>query len=307
MFGFPVILSGSAWTFDYAHPIRTTTPSITEGTSNTVLMSEIILSATDDAHDTRGDFLNDDMNYVGWGFSSINPPNSPVADVLPTCGGQTPLSPCIVGSSHYQSARSFHIGGVNSVFADGSVRFIPNTISQTVWAEYATKDGGEYDPGDSGSSTGSSGLADGSFATPPLTANSFQVDPTGSPWTFKGYAYLQNSSGAWNFPAGFGQTGVIQNYQGSAGSVSQSFQLSSGSHTVSFQYVGRPGSGDVSVTVALDGNTVGVAPPPGSGTWQSYTTPSFTVSTSGSYTLTLTATSPTQTDSSDAITGVMVN
>ena len=41
------------------------------------------------------------------------------------------------------AARSFHPGGVNCLFADGSVHFIGNKISLTTWRALATRDGRE--------------------------------------------------------------------------------------------------------------------------------------------------------------------
>ena len=41
------------------------------------------------------------------------------------------------------AARSFHPGGVNALFADGSVRFVKDTISPTVWHALGTRAGGE--------------------------------------------------------------------------------------------------------------------------------------------------------------------
>ena len=40
-------------------------------------------------------------------------------------------------------AASFHPGGVNCAFADGSVHFIPDTIDLTTYQSLATIDGGE--------------------------------------------------------------------------------------------------------------------------------------------------------------------
>ena len=41
------------------------------------------------------------------------------------------------------AARSQHSGGVNVSFADGSVRFIKNSISPATWRAVGTKGGGE--------------------------------------------------------------------------------------------------------------------------------------------------------------------
>jgi prepilin-type processing-associated H-X9-DG protein len=41
------------------------------------------------------------------------------------------------------SAQSYHTGGVGVLFADGSARLVPNTVSQNTWKALATIDGGE--------------------------------------------------------------------------------------------------------------------------------------------------------------------
>lgn len=44
------------------------------------------------------------------------------------------------------AARSLHPGGVNSLFCDGSARFIDNGVSEFVWRAYSTRAGREVDP-----------------------------------------------------------------------------------------------------------------------------------------------------------------
>jgi prepilin-type processing-associated H-X9-DG protein len=39
--------------------------------------------------------------------------------------------------------RSYHTGGINGAMADGSVRFIPETIANIPWRAMHTRDGGE--------------------------------------------------------------------------------------------------------------------------------------------------------------------
>jgi prepilin-type N-terminal cleavage/methylation domain-containing protein/prepilin-type processing-associated H-X9-DG protein len=41
------------------------------------------------------------------------------------------------------TARSYHAGGVNTAFVDGSVHFIANTIPQATWRALGTRNGGE--------------------------------------------------------------------------------------------------------------------------------------------------------------------
>jgi prepilin-type N-terminal cleavage/methylation domain-containing protein/prepilin-type processing-associated H-X9-DG protein len=43
----------------------------------------------------------------------------------------------------FGNVSSYHSGGVNCLFADGSTRFIKNSINQTVWWALGTKGGGE--------------------------------------------------------------------------------------------------------------------------------------------------------------------
>jgi len=44
------------------------------------------------------------------------------------------------------TARSYHVGGVNTVLLDGSVRWIADEIDLGVWQAYATRSGGEIIP-----------------------------------------------------------------------------------------------------------------------------------------------------------------
>ena len=46
-------------------------------------------------------------------------------------------------------ASSNHPGGVNILLADGSVRFVKNSIGQTVWMSLGSRDGGEVVSSDS--------------------------------------------------------------------------------------------------------------------------------------------------------------
>ena len=46
----------------------------------------------------------------------------------------------------YKSARSRHPGGVNVIYGDGSLRFVPNDIAADVWRATGTMNGSETLP-----------------------------------------------------------------------------------------------------------------------------------------------------------------
>jgi len=79
-------------------------------------------------------------------FNTVVPPNG---------GGQIQWAACRNGccaqSQHadYNNATSNHPGGVNVLMADGSSRFIKNSISWTAWWSLGTRSGGEVISSDS--------------------------------------------------------------------------------------------------------------------------------------------------------------
>jgi prepilin-type processing-associated H-X9-DG protein len=69
--------------------------------------------------------------------------------VQPNGGGQYTWNSCRVGccqqaqAAHYLPASSYHPGGANVLAADGSVKFIKNTISPQMWWALGTRANGE--------------------------------------------------------------------------------------------------------------------------------------------------------------------
>ncbi len=114
----------------------------TDGTSNTMIMSEAIMAANDTDFDIRGDMLNDDRPCTQ--YMTINTPNSGT-DVTRFCVNNGTNPPCTsAGSVNSQkSARSNHTGGVNVLLADGHVTFINDNIAIEVWRAIGTMNGGE--------------------------------------------------------------------------------------------------------------------------------------------------------------------
>jgi prepilin-type N-terminal cleavage/methylation domain-containing protein/prepilin-type processing-associated H-X9-DG protein len=135
--------------FGYRDFTNGTTPrytrigEIVDGTSNTLLMSEMIMPR-DDANDHRGDFLNDDFACTY--FATINTPNSTSPDVLVSgrCPSPAPPQmPCVAGGNRHKTARSRHPNGVNVSLCDGSVRYISNNINLITWQALGTMNGGD--------------------------------------------------------------------------------------------------------------------------------------------------------------------
>ncbi len=144
-------------------PYQTTFVQITDGLSNTVLMSEVIVARLDNNQNGAGTWQNGDFRGHIWHdatssnpahcpniFMTINPPNSTVPDNA-LCGivaNTDPLMPCTNGSSltRQNTARSRHTGGVNAVLADGSVRSVSNSTSQAAWQAMGSMDAGDIVP-----------------------------------------------------------------------------------------------------------------------------------------------------------------
>ena len=51
--------------------------------------------------------------------------------------------PCVLGSNNHAAARSQHTGGVNTLFGDGSARFIVDSVDAVYWQSLTTIAGGE--------------------------------------------------------------------------------------------------------------------------------------------------------------------
>jgi prepilin-type N-terminal cleavage/methylation domain-containing protein/prepilin-type processing-associated H-X9-DG protein len=132
---------------------------ITDGTSNTILCSEVIMGANQaggTAYDHRGDIFNDDLDCTM--FMTYTTPNSQVPDGLggdangrPWCSyGLIPnVPPCNGVTPTFNASRSRHPGGVNTLMADGSVKFMKNTVNLATWRALGSMGGGEVISADS--------------------------------------------------------------------------------------------------------------------------------------------------------------
>jgi prepilin-type N-terminal cleavage/methylation domain-containing protein/prepilin-type processing-associated H-X9-DG protein len=120
---------------------------ITDGTSNTMVLGEYLRSRGA-ANDQRGMPWGDQPGY-GQIYTQLSP-NSGSPDLLYVgwCDNQPNLNlPCINGDggpNNTVAARSRHPGGVNVAMADGSIRFMSQSVDLlTVWRPLATIAGGE--------------------------------------------------------------------------------------------------------------------------------------------------------------------
>ncbi|MCU0875847.1 MAG: DUF1559 domain-containing protein [Pirellulaceae bacterium] len=128
---------------------------LVDGTSTTLMSSEIILvpdgpavvaGCSGGTRDMRGLYWN--HVHMGTLFVSLRSPNSPSPDVVGwSCINHTraPCNSCSY-SNGVVTARSYHPGGVHSGLADGSVRFVADSIDTTAFQALGTRNGQEVVP-----------------------------------------------------------------------------------------------------------------------------------------------------------------
>ena len=124
---------------------------LTDGTSNTMMWSEVI--APEDSAGWDGPIAETQLAIGGAAFETWYGPNAQVAEEVvrqcPPANGLNGIPGCtIVGQEGDEAkqvftARSAHPGGVNTVLGDGSVRFIKNTINISVWRALSSSQAGE--------------------------------------------------------------------------------------------------------------------------------------------------------------------
>lgn len=113
-----------------------------DGLSSTLLLSEVVVGQ---GADLRG--------FSWWGdaagFETSLVPNSREPDILAQvdfCENRPPNPPCSYRTPtrvDVYAARSRHPEGVNAALADGSVRFVRDTVDPVVWRGLGSSQGGE--------------------------------------------------------------------------------------------------------------------------------------------------------------------
>jgi len=118
---------------------------ITDGTSNTLMFGEVLLAPeiSGPERDHTGNYFNGfDMESA---FSTYQGPNTSAPDVMYGGGcGSIPHSPCIddIAQDAVTYARSMHPGGVQFTLADGSVRFVPETVDIATYRNLGARNDG---------------------------------------------------------------------------------------------------------------------------------------------------------------------
>jgi prepilin-type N-terminal cleavage/methylation domain-containing protein/prepilin-type processing-associated H-X9-DG protein len=115
--------------------------SITDGTSNTIAWAEICHGKYEQMNcsaggccDWEGSGWWADADYDDSTITSFYPPNIPINPVYYTVGSWSNPDGCDNGNNiPPMTSMSFHPGGVNAAFADGSVRFIKSSINSWNW------------------------------------------------------------------------------------------------------------------------------------------------------------------------------
>lgn len=140
--------------FFYQSKIKTR--DVTDGTSNTIMGGEGVARSTGAGGSTPwgevGNYWGGGCSHHGSAFNTAEPPNTPVPDCNYTCANYDLKDfPCAGYSSGTVSctgsartyARSYHVGGVHILLADGAVRFISENIDLGTWQALSTRKGQE--------------------------------------------------------------------------------------------------------------------------------------------------------------------
>jgi prepilin-type N-terminal cleavage/methylation domain-containing protein/prepilin-type processing-associated H-X9-DG protein len=154
------LLNGMAAPADTSGALQAVMPTpivqILDGTSNTVLLGEDAgqpLNFLSSSYRQQGLAVAGGPNGVGtptpdygWGDSgfpySINGAD-PTSFAIDKSGASTGNASCFLNCNNNGEIYSFHAGGANLLFADGSVRFVSQSVSIAIFAAIFTKNGGE--------------------------------------------------------------------------------------------------------------------------------------------------------------------
>lgn len=128
---------------DRGRPGKVNYSNITDGLSNTLVMSEYLVPKSHEDNDWRGDIHNDDGVFR---FHTLLTPNTSSPDII-SAGWYQDMKdrkmPAATGSDQRNAARSRHTGGVNVALGDGSGRFVSDFVAISIWQALGNMNGGE--------------------------------------------------------------------------------------------------------------------------------------------------------------------
>lgn len=107
---------------------------VTDGLSNTIFVSEVIDSGGDAA---KLGGAGSDRKHCFSGGADSNPPTE-MSEYLIAAESNDPIN-----QYTEEAAGSYHVGGAQFVLGDGSVRFISENISMTIYQGISTRGAGE--------------------------------------------------------------------------------------------------------------------------------------------------------------------
>lgn len=141
---FPAPIYGSSNRYSVMHRnSRNGFSQISDGSSNTIMVVEC--AGRPDVyrgHRLRSDLSND--QGIGWADSE-GPFSFDATNVDGSIEGGGPANGCtvVMNRRNDNEPYAFHPGGISSLFADGHVSFVAETIDVRVFAKLITRNGGE--------------------------------------------------------------------------------------------------------------------------------------------------------------------
>ncbi|MFG0261189.1 MAG: DUF1559 domain-containing protein [Novipirellula sp. JB048] len=119
---------------------------VIDGTSNTVMFGEVIVRPGTGGWGDAGGYWGG-APHGAFGFTTWQSPNTTVPDQVYSCKDENyHLAPCTsIGTAPEirNFARSVHPGGAQFTLADGSVRFLTESIDLVTYRAIGTRSGGE--------------------------------------------------------------------------------------------------------------------------------------------------------------------
>ena len=150
-----VVHTNIPWYSGYAGYPTVTLTTISDGTSNTLLVAEKWLNPNQFGKDggdnepfVNAGFDEDHIRSTGGTYSCDYCFGSTTASAVtinrvPRPDSEAPNGPSAIWN---QSFGGPHAGGIEAVMADGAVHFVPFSVDPTVWAAVGSRSGGETVP-----------------------------------------------------------------------------------------------------------------------------------------------------------------